>query len=94
MKTKDGTVLKSDILAQINCKIRAYIVDNNKHDIVLALYELFDSIDDMPVRESKWVRDTDGAWKCSHCGYRFWNCVGKWVDYCENCGYEMIQDQN
>lgn len=87
---KNGTVLKSDVLALINCHIRAYVVDNTKHEAVLALYKLSDAIDDMPVREANWLRDTDGAWKCSHCGNRFFNGTGRWHNYCDECGYTMV----
>ena len=72
-ESKNGTVLKSDVLALINCHIRAYAVDSTKHNEVVALYKLFDVINEMPVREANWLREPDGAWKCSHCGYRFFN---------------------
>ena len=42
-ETKDGRILKSDVLALINCHIRAYVVDNEKHEAILALYK-FSSI--------------------------------------------------
>ena len=89
-KSKNGTILKSDIEAIINCHIRAYVIDNTKHEVVLALYKLLDQVDDMPVREANWLREPDGAWKCSHCGYRFFNGVGCWKKHCSECGYTMV----
>lgn len=86
----DGRVLKSDVLARINCHIRAYVLDNEKREAVSALYKLFDAINDMPVQEANWLRCDDGAWQCSHCGFRFWNSIGSWVHHCERCGYTMI----
>lgn len=51
-ESKNGTVLKSDVEAIINCHIRAYTIDNAKHEAVLALYKLLDAIDEMPDRKS------------------------------------------
>lgn len=87
---KDGKILKSNVIALINCHIRAYITDNEKPEAVHALYKLIDDIEDMPVQEAHWLKDEDGAWKCSHCGYRFWNGVGSWFNYCKHCGYVMV----
>lgn len=89
-KTKNGTVLKSDVLALINSHIRAYAVDMTNHNEVVALYKLFDAIDGMPIQEANWIRDPDGAWKCSHCGFRFFNGAGMWHDHCTGCGYTMV----
>ena len=89
-ESKNGTVLKSDVEAIINCHIRAYAIDNTKHEAVLALYKLLDAIDEMSVREANWLRESDGAWKCSRCGYKFWNGTDSWIHHCENCGYTMI----
>lgn len=87
---KNGTVLKSDVLAKINCHIRAYIIDNDKRDVALALYQLLDAVDTMPIREANWLREPDGAWKCSNCGFRIWNGAGTWLNHCEHCGYTMV----
>ena len=91
-KLKNGTVLKSDVLELVNNHIRNYATDNNSHsrDVVVSLYKLVDEIYDMPVREANWVRDTDGAWKCSNCGHRFFNATGRWHNHCDECGYTMV----
>ena len=89
-ESRDGRVLKSNVEAIINAHIRAYIIDKDKSEIAFALYKLLDAIDDMPVQEASWIRDDDGAWRCSHCGYRFFNGIGSWHNHCVGCGYTMI----
>ena len=87
---KNGTILKSNVLILVNSHIRDYAIDNNNQEVVLALYKLLDDIGNMSVREANWLRDTDGTWKCSHCGYRFFNGTGRWHNHCDNCGFTMV----
>ena len=89
-KLINGTVLKSEVLALVNSHIRTYTIDKQSYDIVLALYKLTDDIDSMPVREANWLRDTDGAWKCSNCGHRFFNGTDRWPNHCTECGFTMV----
>ena len=58
---------------------------------VLALYKLLDEIDSIPTKEATWIRDADGARRCSNCGYRFFNATAYYHNYCCNCGYVMTE---
>ena len=90
-KPKDGNVLKSDVLWIIQNYIRdIQMKDYSSDNGIPQLYAVMDQIENMEVQEAHWIKDEDGAWKCSHCGYRFFNGVGIWHDHCIGCGYTMI----
>lgn len=89
-KNKNGVVHKSDVLDLVNNHICNYVTDKDSHEIIFALYKLIDDIKDMPVLEANWLRDDDGAWKCSHCGNRFSNATDRRYNHCDECGYTMV----
>ena len=88
--SKDGIILKSDVVSLIYSYIRTYITNNGKHETVTFIYKILDEIEGMPVREAHWLRNSDGSWECSHCGYRFFNGTGRWRNHCDDCGYSMV----
>lgn len=89
-KYKDGSIQKSDVLWLLQNHIREIqIADEANTPCIPQLYAVMDKIGEMEVQEAYWLRDTDGAWKCSHCGYRFFNGTGRWPQYCTGCGFEM-----
>ena len=86
----DGKILKSDVIRVIENRIREIHLNAiEEKDPISQLYKLIDKIEKMPIQEANWVRDADGAWKCTHCGYRFFNGTGMWKDHCPKCGYHM-----
>lgn len=90
-KPKDGNILKSDVLWIIQDYIRGIQMNDYGSDSgIPQLYAVMEQIEKMEVQEAHWVRDADGAWRCSHCGYRFFNGAGTWHDHCTGCGYTMV----
>ena len=90
-KPKDGNILKSDVLWIIQNYIRGIQMNDYGSDSgIPQLYAVMEQIEKMEVQEAHWVRDEDGAWKCSHCGYRFFNGTGRWHNHCDECGYTMV----
>lgn len=89
-KPKDGAVLKSDVLWIIQNHIRNIQMNGAENKSIKELYSVMEQIGDMEVQEAHWLKCDDGAWKCSHCGFKFWNCTKHWMDYCEDCGYKMV----
>ena len=90
-KPKDGNILKSDVLWIIQNYIRGIQMNDYGSDSgIPQLYAVMEQIENMEVQEAHWVRDEDGAWKCSHCGYRFFNGTKTWHDHCTDCGYTMV----
>lgn len=90
-KPKDGNVLKSDVLWIIQNYIRGIQMnDYSKDSGIPQLYAVMEQIEKMAVQEANWLRESDGALKCSHCGYRFFNGAGTWESHCTGCGYKMI----
>lgn len=91
-KNTDGIILKSEVIQIIESDIRRITMNATygmKKYAVPSLYLLSDKIKSMPVHEANWIRDDDGAWKCSHCGYRFFNGANIWHKHCNECGYFM-----
>ena len=90
-KPKDGNILKSDVLWIIQNYIRGIQMNDYGSDSgIPQLYAVMERIENMEVQEAHWVRDEDGAWKCSHCGYIFFNGTKTWHDHCTDCGYTMV----
>ena len=89
-KPKDGSVLKSDVLWIIQDYIRGIQMNDYGSDSgIPQLYAVMAQIEEMEVQEANWLQD-NGALVCSHCGYRFYNGMGSWVDHCAQCGYKMV----
>jgi len=89
-ENKNGVIFKSDVLALINCHIKAYIPDNNKHESLIALCRLFDAVNAMPVYEAEWIYDHWCEFKCSNCGN--WSNSKPYKGrekYCPECGAKM-----
>lgn len=90
-KPKDGNILKSDVLWIIQNYIRSIQMNDYSNDNgIPQLYAVMEQIEKMEVQEANWLREPDGAWKCSHCGYRFFNGIGRWHNHCSECGYTMV----
>lgn len=90
-KPKDGNILKSDVLWIIQNYIRGIQMNDYGSDNgIPQLYAVMQQIEDMDVQEANWLKDDDGACRCSHCGHRFWNGLDTWVDHCIKCGYKMV----
>ena len=91
-KPKDGAVLKSDVLWIIQNYIRGVqMLDHSRDSGIPQLYAVMDQIEKMDVQEANWIRDEDGALKCTHCGFRFFNGTGRWCRHCEGCGFKMVR---
>ena len=90
-KSADGNVLKSDVLWIIQNYIRnIQMNDYGKDAGIPQLYAVMEQIEKMEVQEANWLRGSEGAWVCSHCGYGFYNATGNWPDHCTGCGYKMV----
>ena len=88
--TPRRTVCTVDVVGIIKRHILDCVIDGTKYEAALELYSLLDDIEGMPDREARWLIASNGALKCSHCGYSFFNGTDDFVTHCSGCGYRMV----
>lgn len=86
----DGKVLKSEVIRIIENRIREIHMNTTEEkEAIPQLYKLVDQVAKMPIQEAKWVKRSDGALQCTHCGFSVFNGTGIFMEYCKGCGYQM-----
>lgn len=83
------TVKKIDVIDILQNSIRKIHTEKSDKSTIEHLYDIIDEINKLPSRTAYWLRDTDGAWKCSNCGHRFFNGAQLWKYHCSGCGFYM-----